>query len=142
LTFIGGSFEVSFHVTGNISLQDYLGHLFTVSSRWIRLLFLFSLMLAHGPQHHAFEHAHNERESSQDECQVDVPHIESDKSQGLHPESDCLACQGQSGKMLVASPACFYIVPHSADYLSPQVLIDPKDGSLTRQVRGPPCLIA
>jgi len=118
------------------------GHHFTVKSRWTRLLFLFSLLLVHGPQHHVFEHAHIEQESSQDECKVNVPHIESDQTHGLEPESDCLVCQWQSGKMLLASPARLEIVPHSTSYVSLQVAIDPKEGSFTHQVRGPPLFIA
>lgn len=68
---------------------------------WVRLICLISIVAFHGPQHHAFAHEHEQAHEQRDQCSVKVPHIESAKVKMAEPESDCLACQAQSGKGFV-----------------------------------------
>jgi hypothetical protein len=119
-----------------------LGRHFPVTSHWIRLLCLISLLLAHGPQHHAFAHGHGDSSNERAECHVNVPHIESATAHALDPETDCLACQWQSGKMLAAAPSRFEVAPVRYSVLIPYETADSRLERSATYVRGPPLLSA
>jgi hypothetical protein len=109
-----------------------------VKSYWVRLLCLVSIVAAHGPQHHAFAHGHEQASEESDQCPVKVPHAESAKTHLVDPESDCLACQWQSGKALVDLSVDWKPFLQISKFSIDHTLIEWADDTGTPAVRGPP----
>lgn len=72
-----------------------------MTSLWIRILCLLSIVAAYGPQHHAFAHGHEQVSEEREICPVNDLHVESASTHTLEPETDCLACKFHTASAFV-----------------------------------------
>jgi len=107
-------------------------------SIWVRLLCLVSVVAAHGPQHHAFAHGHEQASEGRDICPVNDLHAESASDQPAEPDSDCLACKWHSASAIVGISDTWTPLPD----ITRSVIDDGSSGCTnhfgSHSVRGPP----